>query len=100
MPYLCPRPCGRLATAAVFVSVGVVQFIAGLILLKSKYVYLLAAPDFWTSASRWWWLSYPCIKIKRCRRRPKRALLCRRPLANKAIDGPWGLDLCCGVQPM
>ncbi|GFY67192.1 uncharacterized protein TNIN_418011 [Trichonephila inaurata madagascariensis] len=51
MPYLCPRPCGRLATAAVFVSVGVVQFIAGLILLKSKYVYLLAAPDFWTSAS-------------------------------------------------
>ncbi|GFU07096.1 uncharacterized protein NPIL_136041 [Nephila pilipes] len=51
MLHPCPRPCGRLATAAVFVSVGVVQLIAGLILLKSKYVYLLAAPNFWTSAS-------------------------------------------------
>ncbi|CAL1287933.1 unnamed protein product [Larinioides sclopetarius] len=51
MPHSCPRPCGRLATAAVFVSVGVVQFIAGLILLKSKYVYLLSGPDFWTAAS-------------------------------------------------
>ncbi|GBM48318.1 hypothetical protein AVEN_266267-1 [Araneus ventricosus] len=51
MPHSCPRPCGRLATAAVFVSVGVIQFIAGLILLKSKYVYLLSGPDFWTAAS-------------------------------------------------
>ncbi|KAF8796238.1 hypothetical protein HNY73_000645 [Argiope bruennichi] len=51
MPHPCPRPCGRLATAVVFVSIGVVQFIAGLILLKSKYVYLLSGPDFWTAAS-------------------------------------------------
>ncbi|GIX77395.1 uncharacterized protein CEXT_805741 [Caerostris extrusa] len=47
----CPKPCGRLATAGVFVSIGVIQFIAGLILLKSKYVYLLAAPNMWTAAS-------------------------------------------------
>lgn len=50
MSQICPRPCSRLATAAVFISVGVVQFVVGTIFLRSKYVYLLAGPNFWTSA--------------------------------------------------
>lgn len=49
MPHVCPSACSRLATAAVFISVGVVQFVVGIILLRSNYVYLLAGPDFWTS---------------------------------------------------
>ncbi|XP_035231773.1 uncharacterized protein LOC118203600, partial [Stegodyphus dumicola] len=51
MPHMCPRSCSSLATAAVFVSVGVVQIFAGFIFLQSKYVYLLAAPDIWTAFS-------------------------------------------------
>ncbi|KAG8197431.1 hypothetical protein JTE90_014916 [Oedothorax gibbosus] len=51
MAHVCPKSCGRLATAAILIAVGVVQLIAGLVLIKSKYVYLLSAPDFWTAVS-------------------------------------------------
>ncbi|GFT25447.1 hypothetical protein TNCV_182601, partial [Trichonephila clavipes] len=36
-------------------------------------------------------------EIKCHQRRPKRLLQCRRPLANKAVDVPCGLGLCCGI---
>ncbi|GFW06872.1 hypothetical protein TNCV_3289711 [Trichonephila clavipes] len=42
-------------------------------------------------------VSCPCSEIKWRRRRPKWPLLCRRPSANRAVDGPWGLGLCWGV---
>lgn len=51
MPSVCPKPCSRLATAAVFISVGVVQLLAGVILLRSKYAELLSGPNFMTASS-------------------------------------------------
>ncbi|XP_015921818.1 serine-rich adhesin for platelets [Parasteatoda tepidariorum] len=45
MARCCPRACGRLAAAAVFISVGIVQVIAAIVLLKSKYAYLLFGPN-------------------------------------------------------
>ncbi|GBN46138.1 hypothetical protein AVEN_180009-1 [Araneus ventricosus] len=51
MTSLCPKPCSRLATAAVFMIIGVVQLLAGVILLRSKYADLLSGPDFMTGSS-------------------------------------------------
>ncbi|KAG8194512.1 hypothetical protein JTE90_013264 [Oedothorax gibbosus] len=51
MAVFCPKPCGRLATAAVFIAVGVVQLLVGVILLRSKFADLLSGADFLTSAT-------------------------------------------------
>ncbi|GIX79007.1 uncharacterized protein CEXT_200491 [Caerostris extrusa] len=51
MANVCPKPCGRLATAAFFIVIGVIQFLVGVILLRSKYADLLSGPDFLTASS-------------------------------------------------
>ncbi|GFU11870.1 uncharacterized protein NPIL_302561 [Nephila pilipes] len=51
MVRVCPQPCSRLATAAIFIIAGVVQLLVGVILMRSKYANLLSGPDFMTATT-------------------------------------------------
>ncbi|GFV98309.1 uncharacterized protein TNCV_622681 [Trichonephila clavipes] len=48
---VCPQPCSRLATAVIFIIVGVIQLLVGVILLRSEYANLLSGPDFLTAST-------------------------------------------------
>lgn len=51
MVRVCPQPCSQLATAVIFIIVGVIQLLVGVILLRSKYANLLSGPDFMTACT-------------------------------------------------
>ncbi|GFR25909.1 uncharacterized protein TNCT_185481 [Trichonephila clavata] len=51
MVSVCPQPCSRLATAVIFIIVGVIQLLVGVILLRSEYANLLSGPDFLTAST-------------------------------------------------
>ncbi|GFY62072.1 uncharacterized protein TNIN_292391 [Trichonephila inaurata madagascariensis] len=51
MVSVCPQPCSRLATAVIFIIIGVIQLLVGVILLRSEYANLLSGPDFLTAST-------------------------------------------------
>ncbi|XP_035207864.1 uncharacterized protein LOC118182600 isoform X2 [Stegodyphus dumicola] len=51
MTRVCPRSCSLLASAVLYISTGIIQLGAGVILLRSNYAPLLVGPDVWTALS-------------------------------------------------
>ncbi|XP_042901424.1 dentin sialophosphoprotein [Parasteatoda tepidariorum] len=47
----CPKTCDLLSVATILFSIGIVQLLAGIILLKSENVYVLAGTDFAVAAT-------------------------------------------------